>query len=165
MVPRRRCCGIIDEFPVCSRFIPEQGEDLTSVTLQLEELEAIKLKDIRNLDQNECAQVMGLSRQTFQRLLLSARQKIASALVEGRIILIQGGNFMLKNRVFECLSCGNIWEVEPCTAGGKHGYEIACPKCAGINKAKLENGQRHMCGGGHHGNGHRHGGGCCGGHR
>ena len=72
---------------------------------------------------------------------------------------------MLKNRVFECLGCGNVWEVEPCTVGGKHGYEISCPKCGSLSKAKLEGGQRHMCGGGHHGHGHNHGGGCCGGNR
>jgi phage FluMu protein Com len=63
-----------------------------------------------------------------------------------------------KNRRFECEDCGHIWEVEPCTAGGMHGYEIPCPKCGSMNKIKIgDDGQRHMCGGGHH----EHGGGCC----
>lgn len=161
-MPRRRCCGIIDEVPSCRCFVPDPKNDTEMIKLQFEELQALKLKDIGIMDQGECAKAMGLSRQTFQRILLSARQKIASALVEGRTILIEGGNFMLKNRVFECLGCGNVWEVEPCTDGGKHGYEIVCPKCGSLSKAKLEGGQRHMCGGGH---GHHHGGGCCGGHR
>ena len=71
----------------------------------------------------------------------------------------------MANRVFECLDCNHQWEVAPCTEGGKHGYEIPCPKCGGSNKAKLaEGGAKHVCGGGH-GQGHTHGqGGCCGGH-
>ena len=69
----------------------------------------------------------------------------------------------MANRVFQCLDCNHQWEVEPCTEGGKHGYEIPCPQCGGARKAKLaEDGGRHVCGGGH---AHVHGqGGCCGGH-
>lgn len=65
----------------------------------------------------------------------------------------------MEERVFECAVCGHIWKVEPCTEGGKHGYEIACPKCGNLKKLKLENGVKHACGGGSHG-----GGCCCGGH-
>lgn len=68
----------------------------------------------------------------------------------------------MKNRVFECVECGNVWEVEPCTAGGKHGYEIVCPKCGSMKKMKVEEGVKHACGGG--GRQHGHGHGCCGGH-
>ncbi|MEW6662606.1 MAG: hypothetical protein ACOY9Y_14900 [Bacillota bacterium] len=68
---------------------------------------------------------------------------------------------MLKNRVFECIGCGHVWEVEPCAAGGKHGYEINCPKCGSREKTKLENGVKHTCGAGPHHGGH---GGCCRGH-
>ena len=60
------------------------------------------------------------------------------------------------NRVFECVECHHVWEVEPCTEGGKHGYEIACPECGSMKKLKLENGEKHACGG------HGHQGGCCG---
>lgn len=70
----------------------------------------------------------------------------------------------MKNRKFECQDCSYTWEVEPCTKGGKHGYEIACPKCGSMKKIKIdESGQKHVCGGGsHHGHEHGHGGGCCG---
>lgn len=65
------------------------------------------------------------------------------------------------NRKFECQDCGHVWEVEPCTNGGKHGYELACPKCGSMKKIKIsEDGQKHVCSGGHHGE-HEHGG-CCG---
>lgn len=158
---------MIDDIPRCRRFAPDIQQTSEPVIIHFEELEALRLKDITGQDQNDCAQLMGLSRQTFQRVLLSARAKVANALVEGKTILIEGGNFTVKNRVFECTDCGKIWEVEPCAAGGKHGFEIACPSCGSMKKVKLENGQRHTCGGNHHDHdhGHHHGGGCCGGHK
>ncbi len=157
-MPRRRCCGLIDEVPVCQKFIPDNADHQPAVVIRFEELEAIRLKDGKGLEQTDCAAEMGLSRPTFQRILQSARSKIAAALVEGRTIVIEGGNYVMKNRVFECMDCRHVWEVEPCTAGGKHGYEIACPKCGSLRKLKLENGVKHACGG------HPHGHGCCGGH-
>ena len=40
----------------------------------------------------------------------------------------------MANRVFQCLDCNHQWEVEPCTEGGKHGYEIPCPTCGSEKK-------------------------------
>jgi len=160
---RKRCCGLIEREPDCQRFMPEGSKEINPVELWVEELEAVRLKDLGRMDQACCAATMGLSRPTFQRILQSARIKIAMALVEGRSIIIKGGNYMVKNRVFECQDCGHKWEVEPCTAGGQHGYEIPCPQCGSMNKNKLsEDGVKHACGGGHD---HQHGGGCCGGHK
>ena len=167
---RKRCCGLIEREPDCQRFISEGHKKSKVIELGVEELEAVRLKDLGSLDQADCAAAMGLSRATFQRILQSARRKIAMALVEGRSIIIKGGNYMVKNRVFECQDCGHKWEVEPCTAGGKHGYEIACPQCGSMKKNKIsEDGAKHACGGGHghghdHAHDHKHGGGCCGGH-
>ena len=56
----------------------------------------------------------------------------------------------MKNRVFECTDCKEIWEAAPCSEGGKHGYEIACPKCGSMKKSKLEDGVKHTCGGEEH---------------
>lgn len=158
-MPRRRCCGLVEQEPCHRKFTPVDAKEQKIVTLLVEELEAIRLKDLTEMDQTECAITMGVSRATFQRLLNAARKKVTSALVEGQTIIIQGGTYMIKNRKFECQDCGHIWEVEPCTEGGKHGYEIACPKCGSMKKIKIsEDGQRHTCGGGNH----EHGGGCCG---
>jgi len=160
-MPRRRCCGLIDDIPVCQTFSPNQQSGRPAVIVQYEELESIRLKDTKGLEQAECAVAMGLSRPTFQRILHSARTKIATALVEGRAIMIEGGNYIMKNRVFECCKCKHVWEVEPCDAGGKHGYEIACPKCGSMEKSKLDSGVKHACGGGSHDGNNS---GCCGGH-
>ncbi|TGE32099.1 DUF134 domain-containing protein [Desulfosporosinus sp. Sb-LF] len=156
---RQRCCGLIDDAIVCQTFIPLGQSCLQEIIILLEELEAIRLKDKVGLDQVECAASMGVSRATFQRILGSARSKVATALVEGRPIIIRGGNYLMKNRVFECVGCAHVWEVEPCALGGKHGYEIACPNCGSMKKMKLNNGTKHACGSGHN-DGHGKGG-CC----
>jgi len=56
--------------------------------LKEEELEAVRLKNIKKFDQRECAQKMNTSPATFQRILSSAHEKIAVALVEGKAIKI-----------------------------------------------------------------------------
>jgi len=159
---RRRCCGVVDHLPACRHFVPEAVSNPQTTRITLDELEAVRLKDVRRLDQNQCAEAMELSRATFQRLLLSARTKIATALIDGNCLLFEGGHYIMENRVFECQDCSHRWEVEPCTAGGKHGYEIACPQCGSMKKFKINtmDGSQTACGGAHHG----HGGGCCGGH-
>jgi len=156
---RRRCCGLIEVIPYSKRFVPDDQTTNTVSEICLEEIEAMRLKDIEGYDQQLCAEAMGVSRATFQRILQRARCKVASALVYGQTILIKGGNYMLKNRVFECSDCNHVWEVEPCVEGGKHGYEIPCPLCGSMKKSKIsDEGVKHACGGGHH-----EGGGCCGG--
>lgn len=144
-MPRQRCCGLIDDAIICQTFIPLGQSSLEEIIIRLEELEAIRLKDKVGLDQVECAASMGISRATFQRILGAARSKIATALIEGRPIIIRGGHYLMKNRVFECVECGHVWEVEPCATGGKHGYEIPCPKCGSMKKMKLGNGGKHPC--------------------
>ena len=157
---RKRCCGMV-ELASCSRkFCPTPASGAPRLEVGMEELEAVRLKDLEGKDQTECADLMGLSRPTFQRILYGARAKIARALVEGREICIKGGNYRMKNREFCCLDCGKQWEVEPCTEGGRHGYEIPCPACGSMNKSRVEeDGQKTTCGGAGHS--HEQGKGCC----
>jgi len=63
--------------------------------LSLEETEAIRLKDLEHLKQAECAGKMNISRPTFQRILASARKKIADSIVSGKALRIEGGNYEL----------------------------------------------------------------------
>ncbi|SFL53290.1 DUF134 domain-containing protein [Pelosinus propionicus] len=161
---RRRCCGLVEQEPIFRKFVPDGQMNSGTIILLVEELEALRLKDLDGMDQVNCAIKMGVSRATFQRILQSARKKMVTSLINGQTIIIQGGNYMIKYRKFECKDCGHIWEVEPCSEGGKHGYEIPCPQCESMKKIKLaEDGTRHACGGGH-GHGHDHESGCCGGH-
>ena len=61
---------------------------LEEVELTAEEAEALRLKNIEELDQNECAKKMNTSQSTFQRILASAYKKISVALIKGKAIKI-----------------------------------------------------------------------------
>ena len=100
---------------------------LEDVGLTVEEVEAIRLKDVEGLQQEECAQRMRISRPTFHRVLGSARRKIADALINGKAIRIEGGNFALPNQLFRCARDGHEWQVpfETMTPG----RPLACPRC------------------------------------
>ncbi len=59
-----------------------------AIALRMDEVEAIRLADMEGLYQTEAALCMGISRQTFGTILLSARHKLACALIEGKPILL-----------------------------------------------------------------------------
>jgi predicted DNA-binding protein (UPF0251 family)/predicted Fe-Mo cluster-binding NifX family protein len=70
---------------------------LEEVVLKVEEFEAIRLKSHLNLEQEECAQMMQISRPTFQRIINEAYAKVADALSNGKGIRIEGGSYCLGN--------------------------------------------------------------------
>jgi predicted DNA-binding protein (UPF0251 family) len=100
--------------------------DIQEVRLSIEEAEAIRLKDIEGLEQDACARKMNVSRSTFARILLLARQKMADALLNGKAIRIEGGNYELTKRSFRCGN-GHEWEV-PFEIMIKQPPEL-CPTC------------------------------------
>ena len=83
---------------------------LEEIRLSVEELEAVRLRDLERLEQEEAAEKMNISRQTFQRVLASARQKIAEALLYGKAVRIEGGNFEVSPLRFKCAR-GHEWEL------------------------------------------------------
>lgn len=104
----------ISEMPAITCFMP--SDDVEGGTpeniLKLEELEAIRLKDLDGLDQTECAVRMAVSRPTFQRILLSAREKVADSLLHGKAIRIEGGVYIhiAEGRGY-CKRCGRSWAL------------------------------------------------------
>jgi len=90
-MPRPRICRRIRCQPRVGYFKPRgiPLSQLEIVTLTLEEIEALRLKHILNLEQIEAAKRMRISQPTFQRTLASAYKKIALALVEGKAIKIK----------------------------------------------------------------------------
>jgi len=73
------------------RYFKPQGiplRDLNEVELTLEELEALRLKNVKGLAQTVASLKMKTSQSTFQRILASAHKKIAEALIEGKAIKI-----------------------------------------------------------------------------
>lgn len=124
-------------------FIPENNYfvpmgkrkcELGENKLKLEELEAMRLKDIEKLSQEECAEKMHISRQTFQLIIDEARRKVAEALTEGKAINIEGGNYTFNICKYRCEDCGNIF-------GQTYENEInKCPKCQSRNILCIEKG-------------------------
>jgi predicted DNA-binding protein (UPF0251 family)/predicted Fe-Mo cluster-binding NifX family protein len=88
-------CRRVEFLPNTTYFKPAgiPLKDLEEVVISIEEVEAIRLKDLEGLEQEEGAEKMNISRPTFQRVLASARQKVADALLNGKAMRIEGGNF------------------------------------------------------------------------
>jgi predicted DNA-binding protein (UPF0251 family) len=99
---------------------------LEEIYLTVEEAEAIRLKDLEGLEQEEGAEKMNISRPTFQRVLASARQKIAEAILNGKAIRIEGGNFEVLLRRFSCTN-RHEWEVPSGTVA--ESIPQFCPVC------------------------------------
>jgi predicted DNA-binding protein (UPF0251 family) len=69
---------------------------IETLSITLEELEAVRLVDLLELDQEEAAFFMGISRKAFWNDLMNARKKIAAALVYGMGLRIEGGSYVLR---------------------------------------------------------------------
>ncbi len=63
--------------------------ELEEVFLRPDEWEAIRLKDFEGLDQSKCSEKMEVSQPTLHRILLSARKKIADAIINGKALKIE----------------------------------------------------------------------------
>jgi predicted DNA-binding protein (UPF0251 family) len=111
-MPRPPKCRRVAFLPGATYFKPAGMplRVLDEVRLSVEEAEAIRLKDLEGLEQEQSAEKMNISRSTFQRVLASARQKIADALLNSKAIRIEGGNFEMAVRRFRCLN-NHEWDV------------------------------------------------------
>lgn len=96
-MPRPQKCRRVGSIPGTTFFKPAgiPMRLLEEVQLTLEEAEALRLKEIEELDQESASTRMNVSRPTFQRDLASAHRKVADALLNGKAIRIVGGNFVL----------------------------------------------------------------------
>jgi predicted DNA-binding protein (UPF0251 family) len=99
---------------------------LQEVRLSLEEAEALRLKEIEGLDQESASARMNVSRPTFQRVLASARRKVADAVLNARALRITGGNIEMAFSRFRCRR-GHQWDTPDEAAEPR---EVAlCPTC------------------------------------
>ena len=99
-MPRPRRCRRVWGEPHFSMFKPSgvPSHMLEEVILTVGEYEAIRLKDLENLEQAKAAEKMGISQPTFHRLLSSARRKISEAIVNGKSIKIHGGSYEVQKK-------------------------------------------------------------------
>ncbi|MCK4258042.1 MAG: DUF134 domain-containing protein [Halanaerobiales bacterium] len=97
--------------------------DLEEVVVTIEEVEAIRLKDQEGLQQEDCAKRMQVSRPTFQRILMEARKKVADALIQGKAIRFEGGDYRLAGKKMRCRNCKEEFEE----SSGEN-----CPECGSV---------------------------------
>ena len=111
---------------------------LEEVVLTVDEFEAVRLADLEGLYQERAAEKMNVSRQTFGRIIETAHKKVAEALVQGKALKIEGGEFeMASMREFRCHDCQHSWDLPYGT--GRPGN---CPSCksGNIHRAQEDRG-------------------------
>lgn len=108
-MPRPRKCRKVCHMPKVCDFVPVgQDENQAAVVLTVDEFEAIRLIDEQGFSQEECSSYMQVARTTAQAIYNTARAKIATALVEGMPLRIEGGDYRLcegKEDVCHCGGC------------------------------------------------------------
>ena len=92
-MPRPKKPRFVSGYPTPTAFIPEGVPVTGEVSLSVEELEAIRLSDFEGLDQESAANLMEVSRQTYGRILARARHCISEALITGKALKIEGGDY------------------------------------------------------------------------
>jgi len=133
---RPRNCRRVGSVPGSNYYKP-RGIPLSmleEVILSVDEFEAIRLADLEGLYQEQAAERMKVSRQTFGRIVEMARRKVAKALVEGKALKIEGGDVeMASMRRFRCDGCKHSWEIPYGT-----GKPAGCPACESGNVRRAE---------------------------
>ncbi|MBV4418466.1 DUF134 domain-containing protein [Clostridium tyrobutyricum] len=97
---RKVCC-----LPETNRFGPldSPADAKNHVIMTIDEYETIRLIDLDGFTQEECAAQMNVARSTVQGIYIEARKKLAESLVNGKMLLIAGGEYRL------CEGLGNGW--------------------------------------------------------
>ena len=62
---------------------------LDHITVYRDELEALRLCDLKGMTQEQAGVSMGISRGTVQRLLMSGREKIIGAIISSKAIIFE----------------------------------------------------------------------------
>ena len=126
-MPRPKCCRQIGVMPGNTCFRPEGTTPSSSevVLLTLDEYEAIRLADLEGLYQEKAASRMNISRQTFGRIIETARWKVADTLVNGKVLRIEGGSVSMKaGKPVRCPRCRRALGPDCVRLN-----ETGCPHC------------------------------------
>ena len=123
---------IVHEPPLYVEFKPTgiSRNSLEQQFLSLDELEAIRLADYKGMSHEEAAGEMNISRSTFSRLIDRSRLAIATFLIKGQLLTINGGNIHFKNNIIRCLDCGHMFKTS---------IDLPLNQCPSCSSGKLEN--------------------------
>jgi len=106
-MPRPRKWRNVCSLPDHNRFGPlgVGAGQRQAITMSVDEYETIRLIDLEGFNQEMCAKQMNVARTTVQGIYEVARGKIADALVHGKVLLIEGGEYLLCDQ--DLRSCSN----------------------------------------------------------
>lgn len=114
--------------PVCKNDDKSEFLDLT-----LDQLEAMRLADLEGMAQEDAANAMDVSRQTFGRIIEQARKTVVNALVNGYFLRISCDDFItFHTRELKCIACGHEWGSD----AGIVNTALACPVCGSLDVIK-----------------------------
>jgi predicted DNA-binding protein (UPF0251 family) len=107
---RPKKCRWVETVPGVTYFKPRgiPLRSLQQIVITVDELEAMRLADFLEMTQEEVAQRMQVSRPTVTRMLSRAHRAVAEALVNGKAICIQGGDYRVGQH---CQDCGQ-WSIQ-----------------------------------------------------
>jgi predicted DNA-binding protein (UPF0251 family) len=143
-MPRPRRFRRVRFWPEVTYFKPAgvQLRELEEAVLTVDEFEALRLKDLEDMDQGAAAKKMGISQPTFNRLLKSARKKAADAIVNGKAIRVEGGPYKMVGPALRRAGRGLGGPPEACVCPAcgtrqpkQRGVPCArnkCPKCGAV---------------------------------
>ncbi|UCC99898.1 MAG: DUF134 domain-containing protein [Phycisphaerales bacterium] len=135
-MPRPCKCRYVGFRPEACYFKPRgiPLSELEEVVLTMDEFESIRLADLEEMYQEQAAEQMNVSRQTFGNIINSAHKKIAEALVNARAVRIDGGVYRMSGmKRFKCHQCGHTWEIPYGTP-----RPADCPQCRDENIHRSE---------------------------
>lgn len=117
-MPRPKKCRMVDSAPGVRLFKPQgiPARQLEEIYLPYEGYEALRLSDFEGLRQNDAAERMKISRQTFGRILSEARRAVAEAVVRGLVLRIEGGEYRM--------NASGVASSEACNPPDAAGREI-----------------------------------------
>ncbi|WP_094228209.1 DUF134 domain-containing protein [Methanolobus psychrotolerans] len=72
--------------------------ELDEINITIDELESLRLSYIENMKQDDAADKMHVHQSTYQRTLQRTLQKIADALVNGKSIRVEGGDYTMPGK-------------------------------------------------------------------
>jgi uncharacterized protein len=122
---RPKKCRWVETEPGVTYFKPRgiPMRSLQQIVITVDELEAMRLADFLEMTQEEVAQRMQVSRPTVTRMLSRAHRVVAEALVHGKAICIQGGDYRVGQH---CQFCGQ-WSLPESEESVEEGCTCKCP--------------------------------------
>jgi uncharacterized protein len=126
---RPKKCRWVETEPGVTFFKPRgiPLRSLEQMVITVDELEAMRLADFLEMTQEEVAQKMQVSRPTVTRMLARVHRAVAEALVNGKAICIEGGDYRLGQ---QCGSCGQG------AALGSGEARLDCCACPGMDEGE-----------------------------